>query len=263
MQRHLRLQSKSLAGLLNDGRPTNAMGWLACDWDDYLRLFRQVQNEIAVGEASAAYLWSETAAKNIRARRPDARILMILRDPAERAYSQYLHQLSVGFTRDTFREHIAKCMASGPRELGITYPFLEIGLYAQQVRRYLECFPQDQIRIYWYEKAWRRPDAFLSDVFHFLQVDSQMKPDTSEKTLERRAPRFATLHYCLKRSGLWTPLRALAPMSLRTRLQSWTFRSGSNLAMDPADRRLLVDYYREDVSALATLLNRDLTAWQH
>ncbi|HXA49560.1 MAG TPA: sulfotransferase [Candidatus Acidoferrum sp.] len=257
MQRHIRLQSKSLARLLNDGRPTNPMGWLVCDWDEYLRLFRQVQNEVAVGEASAAYLWSATAAANIHARCPDARIVMILRDPAERAFSQYLHQLSVGLTRASFREHITQCMASGPRELGITYPFLEIGLYAQQVRRYLDCFPREQIRIYWYEEAWRHPEAFLTDVFRFLRVDSDIEPDTSNKALERRAPRFATMHYFLKRSGLWRPLRAMAPV----RLRSGSFRSGSSLTLDPADRRVLVDYYREDVSALAALLDRDLSAW--
>jgi hypothetical protein len=68
IQRHIRLESKSLTRLLDDGHPTNSMGWLACEWDAYLRLFRHVQNEFSVGEASAAYLWSETAAQNIRAR---------------------------------------------------------------------------------------------------------------------------------------------------------------------------------------------------
>ncbi len=87
---------------------------------------------------------------------PDARIILILRDPAERAYSQYLHQVSVGLTRATFREHLTEC-ARPQRELGIFHPFLEVGLYARQVQRFLDCFPRDRVRIYWYEEAWPMP----------------------------------------------------------------------------------------------------------
>jgi hypothetical protein len=106
IQRHVREQSKSLASLLDDGRPVNSMGWLASEWDEYLRLFRNVRAERAVGEASAVYLWSPGAAESIRAYRKDARIVMILRDPAERAFSQYLHQLSGGLTQNSFRDHL-------------------------------------------------------------------------------------------------------------------------------------------------------------
>ena len=67
---------------------------------------------------------------------------MILRDPAERAFSHYLHQLSVGLTRATFREHIEACARGGQRTIGTLYPFLEIGLYYHQVKRYLERFSE-------------------------------------------------------------------------------------------------------------------------
>jgi len=255
LQRHQREQSKSLANLLNDRRPVNPMGWLASDWDEYLRLFQNVRGESAVGEASAIYLWSGTAASNIRAYRQDSRIVMILRDPAERAYSQYLHQVSVGLTRDSFRKHLRACLTPGRRELGIHYPFLEIGLYAQQVRRYLDRFPREQIRIYWYEEAWRQPEQLLADVFTFLGVDASFKSDTSQRMLGRRAPRFAALHCLMKRTRAWHGLRALVPQ----RLRSLAF--GKAPVMDPADRRFLVDYYRDDIRELSGLLDRDLSTW--
>ena len=59
-------------------------GWLVSEWDDYVRLFQDVQHETAIGEASVAYLWSETAATNIASRLPDAKIIAVLRDPSER-----------------------------------------------------------------------------------------------------------------------------------------------------------------------------------
>jgi hypothetical protein len=261
LQRHLRLQSLKLAECLKDGKPVSAFGWLPSEWDEYLRLFANVKDEQAVGEASAIYLWSETAARNIHARVPDAKVIMILRDPAERAFSQYLHQVSVGFTRSSFREHIEKCERLADRRISILYPFLEIGLYYQQVKRFLDVFPQKQIRIYWYEQDWHEPRRLLSDIFKFLEVDASFQPDLSRKALERRAPRLTNLHYCLKQLRLWYPLRSLVPASLIPTLRRLAFRRGADLSMRPEDRSYLINYYREDIRQLGALLGHDLSAW--
>lgn len=260
-QRHLAIQTKSLPDRLQDGRPVKPLGWLASEWEDYERLFQGVRGESAIGDASPIYLWSETAAKNIQARVPDARIVMILRDPAERAFSHYLHQLAVGFTRATFREHIEACARNEDRTISTLYPFLEIGLYYQQVKRFLDRFPQSHIRIYWYEEDWRQPARMLADLFAFLNVDADFQVDTSRKSLERRAPRMATLSYALKKYQVWYPLRSLVPKGLRPSLSRLAFRRGKSLTMQPADRQYLIDYYREDIGRLATLLDRDLSAW--
>ena len=198
-----------------------------------------MNGETAIGEASAAYLWSATAAANIRARIPHAKIIMILRDPAERAFSQYLHQVSVGLTAATFREHVKLCerVHGKAGRLSVVYPFLEIGLYYWQVKRYLDLFPRERIRIYWYEEAWRQPAKMMVDVFEFLEVDPEFQPDLSERSLERRAPRFMGLHHFLKRSGLWYPLKGMLPGRLSSSLRhspsvaanrfAWIRRTGS------------------------------------
>ena len=261
LQRHVRKQSTHLAVRLNDGGPAQPYGWLAQDFDEYLRLFAKANGASAIGESSAAYLWSPSAPRNIQRLIPGAKIVMILRDPAERAFSQYLHQLAVGLTRSTFREHIRQSLESKDGTISPLYPFLEIGLYHDQVKRYLDVFPREQIRIYWYEEDWRRPDAMLADLLRFVSVDDTQIPDTSRRSLERRAPRSAAIHYFMKRMKVWYPLRAMAPEAWRPALKHLAFRSGKALAMEPADRRLLVDFYREDIEKLAHLLGRDLSAW--
>lgn len=261
LQRHQALQFLELARLLDDGEPIKPFGWIAGEWHDYLRLFRRANGEKAIGEASAAYLWSPTAAVNIHARFPDAKIIMILRDPAERAFSQYLHQLSVGLTGATFREHLEECARGGERKLSVLYPFLEIGLYHQQVKRFLDLFPRGQIRIYWYEEAWRQPATLLADVFRFLDVDAAFEPDLSRRSHERRAPRLLGPHHLLKKSGYWYPLRALVPGRLLPSFRRFAFRRGRSLTICPEDRRYLIDYYRDDIQDLAVLLDRDLSAW--
>lgn len=257
----LAIQSRALPGLIQDGKDFLPYGWIALDWDEYLRLFQDVRDERAVGEASAAYLWSESAAAAIRERVPAARIVMILRDPAERAFSQYLHQARVGLTRVSFRQQIEQCRHSGPGKLGPLYPFLEAGLYYRQVKRFLDLFPRDQIRIYWYEEDWRNTSRLLTDVFSFLGVDPTFHADTSNKDHERSAPRWLGAHYGLKKLKIWYPLKALVPASLRPALKSIAFRNGKALTMSQEDRRHLIDYYCDDIIQLSTLLNHDLSAW--
>jgi len=232
-------------------------GRLATDRDTYLALFESANGHPAVGEASAAYLWSETAAGNIYAEVPDARIVIMLRDPAERAYSQYMHQLAAGLIKSSFREHINRCVENRSRALGVCYPFLEVGMYSEQVGRFLDRFPREQVRIYWFEEAWKDPSGLMRDLFEFLGVDSTFRPDTSERYLSRRAPLWPALHHFLKESELWYPLRTLLPPALR-RL---AFTQNRVKKMDPADRAFLVDYYREDIGRLSSLLNRDLSPW--
>ena len=250
-RQHVRRQSAGMS---------NPLGRLVLDWDDYQRLFYGVKDEIAAGEATPTYLWSATAAANIRARVPHARIIMILRDPAERAFSQYLHQLSEGLTCYTFRDQVEKSARAGHRELSILYPFLEIGMYCEQVKRYLALFPRERIRIYWYEEAWRQPSRLLKDIFEFLEVDTAFEPDLSHRSLERRAPRVKAVGV-LRQSAIWHAVKGKIPPGLRAGLRALAFRRGRALAMEPADREFLIDYYRGDIRNLAALLNRDLSAW--
>lgn len=254
---NLRRESRRLPKILDTIEPVKPFAWIAQDWNDYLRLFRDARDQPAIGEATASYLWSATAAANIRRAIPHAKIIIILRDPADRAFSQYLHQLAAGYTRETFRRHVDRCLRDPHRELSIYYPFLEAGLYSAQVKRFLDLFPPNQVRIYWFEDAWRDPQLLLDDLFAFLGVRARVPIDTSRKHLERRTPRFPRAHGHLKK--LWTPLRAAIPASLESRLRRAAFAPAPSL--DPADRQFLIDYYGEDIRRLSQLLTRDLTLW--
>src|SRR4051812_36466098 len=104
-------------------------GGLVSQWDDYRALFRDSDGATAIGEASVCYLWSQTAAKNIFFRLPDSKIVMMLRNPVERAFSQYLHALGLGAIHKPFREQAADSLSARASLFGILYPFLDFGLY--------------------------------------------------------------------------------------------------------------------------------------
>jgi hypothetical protein len=246
---------------LNSDMREKRFGGMVSEWGDYLKLFHNVTGEKAVGEASACYLWSQTAGANIRAKVPDARIIMVLRNPADRAFSQYWHAISLGVTRQSFGQAIRSSTIRRSQKFDVLYPLLEFGLYGEHVKRYLDLFPRHNVGIYIYEDYQERFADMLADIFEFLNVDANFTPDLSEKHLEARIPQSIQLTYLLKKSGVWQHAKEWCPNALRPILRSLAFRQRRAITMEPNDRRYLLSYYREDVRKLSELLDRDLLWW--
>ncbi|MGI8960180.1 MAG: sulfotransferase [Bryobacteraceae bacterium] len=246
-----------LQGPISESR----FGGMVLEWEDYLKLFENVKAEIAIGEASVLYLWSKTAAKNIFSRIPYAKIVMILRDPAERAFSQYLHNVTNGVVCESFRQHIYAGSRRKSEKFTVGYPSLGLGLYYEQVKRYLDIFPRENIHVLFFEDYQRQPAQMLEKLFCFLSVDSRFTPDMSQKQLEAHVPRAVAVAHFLKRYGVWQHLKDLTPLAFRSRLKTIAFRKRKSLVMDSSDRDYLLNYYRDDVRKLAALLDRDLRHW--
>ena len=236
-------------------------GGLVSSWEDYLKLFRNVANEIAIGEATPCYLWSETAARNIAARIPHAKIIINLRNPVDRAYSQYLHMVTDGVIRRSFREQIYANLRCEKKQFGSLWPLLEFGHYHEQINRYLNEFPRSQIHISFYEALERAPGALVSELLAFLGVDQSFLVDVSHRHHEPRIVKLTDAAYFLKKWRIWPHLRNMLPRPLGPRLRSLMLRPRSSLEMERADRAFLTDYYRDDIKRLAVLLDQDLTAW--
>ncbi|MGA7409690.1 MAG: sulfotransferase [Bryobacteraceae bacterium] len=257
----MRLSSRNLLRYLDGPMSGPNPGGIVTDWNHYLKLFKNVSAEKAIGEASVCYLWSPSAAGNIHTQIPDAKIVVILRDPVERAFSQYLQYAVSGLLTRSFRQHIELCLRNSAPTFGPLRPFLEYGLYYDQVKRYLDFFPREHMRIYLYEEAWRRPPQLLADLFGFLGVDSSVEVDMSVRNLQRRAPKLMAMHYLLKRSGMVPGIKRLLPASLGEHLRAALYMQKPSLDLDPKDRQLTLEYYRADIQKLSNLLDRDLTAW--
>jgi hypothetical protein len=220
-----------------------------------------VRGETAIGEASACYLWSETAPGNISARFPDAKVLMILRNPIERALSQYAHMLSFADTRITFREYLNAALRSNSTRIGELYPFLRFGLYYEQVKRYQSAFAKDRIQIHLDEDFSRDPRSVLRATVRFLSVDTDFAPELSNRHMEALVPRFFLVKNALKRLGLWDAVRCRLPAGARGRLRSIAFQARHAITLAPADRACLAEYYSDDINNLSIFLNRDLSFW--
>lgn len=257
MLRELENVRQYLGGPMTERR----FGGPVVDWESYQRLFQNAREGQAIGEASASYLWSASAAGNISAKIPGARIVMILRDPAERAYSQYLQAVSEGLVHRSFREQLRLSLKGGGGLFDVLNPLLEFGLYSEQVARYLRTFPAENVKIYLYEDYRRNPKETLADLFRFLSVDPSFQPDMTRRMMEPHVPQFVRAAYFLKRYGLWQRVRRWSPGFLERALRAAAFRKRASLALGDEDRRTLQAYYREDILRLSDMLGRDLGAW--
>jgi hypothetical protein len=234
-------------------------GDLVGNWEDYLRLFSNAGNESAIGEASVLYLWSRTAPEGIAEKISDAKILVMLRDPAERAFSQYLQGVSAGFIGWSFREHIEFSLRHNSEQISLYHPFLELGLYSEQLARYLERLGSN-IWIGFNEDFRTRPIEVFQSICQFLGVDHEFSPQMTRRYLEPQVPRLPGVGW-LKRSGMWEAVAKLTPSGLRPLIRRTLIRRPGTARMYPADGRYLVEFYSEDIRKLASLLGRNLDSW--
>lgn len=260
-QEWARREEDSLQLYLRGPMHETRFGGIVCRWPDYLKLFEKVTDEKAIGEASVCYLWSQTAARNIAANRPNAKIVMILRNPVDRAFSQYKQAVAAGLVAKSFREQVRESLNNKFARFELLSPFLEYGLYYEQVKRYTERFPAESVRIYLYEEYKAAPTRIITDIFRFLTVDPKFSPDVSEKHLEMFLPRFKWLSFMLKKWGIWPRVKNIVPDDLVPVMKRVVRRSNQKVELDPADRVWLRNYYRADMSRLSDLIKRDLRAW--
>jgi Sulfotransferase family len=233
------------------------------DLETYRALFAGVSSETAIGEASPGYLGNPRAAGRIRHYIPEAKLIAILRNPVERAYSAYLHRVRddrewLDFAR-ALREEEARVRAN----LTPGWYYKRAGFYYSQLKRYYELFDREQIRVYLYEDLDADPAGMLRELFAFLNVDETFVPDTSLKHGVTGVPRSRILRRFLRGSN---PVKSVLRPLFRpeTRVKMVTKLNNLNLTkpqMSPEVRGTLVSSYREDILKLQDLIERDLSEW--
>jgi hypothetical protein len=233
----------------------------------YRAQFSEVTNERAVGEASNLYLYNPRAADRIRHYVPDAKLIAILRHPAERAYSRFLHLVREG--REPITDFARALDEEEARVRDHWWPdfhYLRVGLYYAQLKRYFDLFPRSQIKIHLYEDLRSDPFGVLRDVFRFLEVDDTFTPDTTIKYNVSGIPKNKALHVFLQRLRSARPFveRFLSEGQRQRILRVASNIHNRNLAkprLSPEVRRRMIEGYREDTLKLQHLIQRDLSAW--
>jgi hypothetical protein len=224
------------------------------DANQYWRLFQGADTKPVIGEFSTTYLYSSAAAHGIAAVCPQAKIIAVLRSPAERAYSHYLMDLRIGITTRSFREELLSESRDPDANWGNSRLYLELGRYAGQLTRYLDVFPAHQVLILDSEELRHQTATVLDRVCRFLEIPPQ---DAASPSLSENAAslsRFPALNRFLHVTRLKRKLRAVLPSSARRWLRRHYFVEAGNEQLEPEDSQLITDLLGSEPSKLAALL---------
>ena len=234
---------------------------------EYEDLFSGVDGERIVGEASTDYLYSDSALNALRSEFPNAKLVAILRNPAERAYSQYVQHVSQ--LREPCRRFWDAIELEEERKQSDWchyWYYRNLGFYGRQLSRYFEAFDAEQIRVFLFEDLRSNPKALFRELFDFLGVDASFQPDLkSDARNESAMPKSSRMHALLTGpSATRSIARRVVPRPLRIAGLKWVAsrrQTAKAPGLSPDERRQLLEGYREDIKLLETLIGRDLSGW--
>lgn len=243
---------------------------------DYLALFAAAEHkQTAVGEASVFYLCSSDALENIRRFRPEAKILVMLRNPVETIHALHGQLL---YTADEDQADFASAWAlQEARNRGERIPrhcrcpkllqYRSMGLLGEQLRKLLATFPKPQVKILVFEDFVSDTPAVYAEVLEFLEL-----PADGRTSFERINASHAQKNLALGRF-LWRPPALLQKTWLKFKaLAGIRYAPGDRLrAMNtvrqprqPISEALeteLRETFRDDIRLLESLLDRSLAHW--
>ncbi len=232
----------------------------------YRDLFSGAASGQVVGESSPLYLFSETAPACIHHHNSSAKIIAILRQPADRAFSNYEDLRRGGIEPiPDFREAIRAESIRHEQGWG-PWPFwyyTEMGFFARQLQNYLNYFDPGQIFIRLYEDLQKDAVGLMRELYEFIGVDGSFVPDVSTRHNLGGVPRHDWLQQLIHRPNAakhWVKkvVPGLLRHRLRDRISEW---NTDKKRLDPDFRVELNQMYRKDILALEGLIGRDLSHW--
>lgn len=226
-------------------------------YDAYLAHFTPAPPDtVALGEASPGYICHPLAPRRIHQRLPDIRLVLTVRNPIDRAYSQYWDNRRSLSEHRTFDQVIATALEADyhPGRLG----YFSRGTYIQYIQRYLEFFPREKLLVLPFDDLRQDPAGFYRRLFAFLGVD----PGFNTAGMDRSYNPAAIWNNPLYQWFLHHPgATRILPARLR-RLTFWGKQTRWRYPdMSAHARQTLVDFFRPWNARLADFLGRDLSDW--
>lgn len=246
-----------------DGRPRPVGELGITDIESYRALFDSAADAAAIGEASVAYMPDPRVPQRIHRLVPDVKLIAILRNPVDAAFSGYLMTRGHGVEPcETFE---AALQDQRRRETGRYFDglYIQPGFYCAHLQQYRAYFPDARIRVYLFEEFSQDPQAVLSDIFGFLEVDRSFNPGRGARVNLSGVPKSKFLHRLL--TGRTNPMARFIlphiPASMRRFLIAIRNRNLRRPTMAAETRQKLIDVFRGDIENLQKYLGRDLSHW--
>jgi hypothetical protein len=232
--------------------------------EDYRAQFAGARAGQIRGEACPLYLQDPRAPGRILHHVPEVRLIAVLRNPIEQAFSHFLfarhHAIEpiADFTLALGRED--ERLAAGWQPL---FGYSRFPRYGEQLARYLALFPRERLLVLDYEDWAADNAAALATICRFIGADPGFRFPAASGVNAAAAPRLEVLQRLLMRPNPVTAAGRLLPVALRRRLRDALARgnAGGRQEMPGAARAILKARLADDVARLSALLGRDYSGW--
>jgi len=236
------------------------------DKDSYLKLFENATDKMYLCEATTHYLFDPVCPKLIHNVSPNSKIIITLRDPVEREYSHY--KLVFRRTRlenidydDSFLQEIKKQMKekNNSWEPGLR---LENGLYTQNIKRYIEIFGKENVKIIIFENWIKDTKTMMKEILQFLKINYNLEKFHGEihyKSDSLRVPRSNASRYFLQTGSRNKKIKKIIPRSVLNYVRDNFFTKKTLYPkLDSQSKKILIDFYSDDVKDLEKFLGYEL-----
>jgi hypothetical protein len=233
-------------------------------------LYKQAKTGQILGETSVFYMISENAALNIYAHNPDTKIIIMLRNPAEAAYSLYSQLVFNG--EENIRDFREALKAEKERKAGNNLPvtriikkhfYTETFKYTQQVKRFLDVFPPEQVYIILFDDFKNKLPETLENLYDFLNIDKDFKPELKQHNANKSV-RNRKLQKLSDKFSYKILARFLSPdttEAFREFMLQINSKQQARKPLPPDVKQELRDIFKPDILALENLIKTDLSCW--
>lgn len=231
------------------------------NWADYQDLYAARNGQSAAGEGSVSSLYFyQQAVANLKQYAPDTKLIAILRNPVERAYSSYMYQITNGYEPETdFMTALDQEKQRIDAGWHHIWHYIQMGMFAEQVRAFQEAFGSDQFKVVLFDDFKKDGQGVVADLCRFIGVPDDVPLDTSKQVNLSGVPKNEALQKVLRKPSLIKSLvKLVTPASLRAKIRNANL---SKPRMSAEARAWLCEVFREDVGRLGDLLGRDLSHW--
>lgn len=244
------------------------------DAEKYLSYFKNAGDKKRIGEGSTWYLYSKLAANEIKNYYPNAKIIIMLRNPVDMMYSLHNQRLYNG--NEDIADFEAALEAEEDRKKGVRLPknpylieglyYREVAKFAQQVRRYIDAFGKENVRIIIFDDFKVNTAKVFKETLRFLDVttDFDYQLRTSNPNKRARSQFMRNILNNPPQTALQF-VKKIIPQPIRHALREKVVRlntiSESRPPMNPKLRSRLQTEFKPEIEELSKLLGRDLTDW--
>jgi hypothetical protein len=227
--------------------------------DKYESLF--VQKEAVVyGEGSVSYLFYDNVAEDIKKYNPNAKIIIMLRNPIERAFSHYLMDYRLGLISDSFENVIAK--KSKHKNAHLFYQqYIEVSKYATQIQRYLDFFEKDSILFIDYDDFKKNVSETVDKTYNFLNISAEFAADINTKYNTFTMPKNKVIRFIYSFVFLRKILTFLFPIYFVRNIRGFLFKANEKPELLKETRNLLRKIFNDDIRKLEEVLGNNYSKW--